>query len=145
MTTLLKEEFQEGIKEYEEGNHLTLVGTGFWISSDVRELTIGLEFNHKHYNFEYDSMEDAIDTFFYILTKRKKITNYSKGLRIFKTKVEIEIKDEKPIDFGTTFTLPLQFWKKTKTEITHQDAYIATEKVIEVWKELINYAQQTVK
>lgn len=142
---LLKGEFQEDIKEYEEGNNITLVGTGFWISSDDRELTIGLKLNHIHYDFEYDSIEDAIDTFFYLLTEKKKITNYSKGNRIFKTKVEIELENENSIDLGTTSTLPLQFWKKTKTEITHQDAYITTEKVIEVWKELINYAQQTVK
>ncbi|WP_074405976.1 hypothetical protein [Aquimarina megaterium] len=141
-SNLLNEEFSQSINEYEDGNHLTIEDTGFWISIDDKELTIGFGLNHTHYNFDYNSMEDAIDTFFLLLTKRKKITDYSKGLKIFKTKVEIEVGNEKLIDLGTTSTFSLQFWKKTESKISYSNELLKTEKVTELWKELINYAQQ---
>ena len=141
---LLKEEFQQGIKEYDEGNYLTVGDTGLWISLDERELTIGFGLNHTHYDFEYDSMEDAIDTFFLLLTKRKKITNYSKGSRNFKTKVEIEINNKETVDLGTSATFPLQFWKRTESKISYSNELLNTEKVNKEWKELINYAQERV-
>ena len=141
-SNLLKEEFYQAINEYDEGNHLTIGDTGFWISMDDKELTIGFGLNHIHYNFDFDSMENAIDTFFLLLTKKKKITNYSKGLRIFKTKVEIEVDNEELINLGTTTTFPLQFWKRTESKISYAKELLNTEKVTEQWKELINYAQQ---
>ena len=87
-------------------------------------------------------MEDAIDTFFLLLTKRKKITDYSKGSRNFKTKVEIELDNKETVDLGTTATFPLQFWKRTESKISYQDELLKTEKVTNEWKELINYVQQ---
>ena len=141
-SSLLNKEFSQSINEYEDGNHLTIEDTGFWISLDDKELTIGFGLNHTHYNFDYDSMEDAIDTFFLLLTKRKKITDYSKGLRIFKTKVEIEVDNEELINLGTTSTFPLKFWKKTESKISYSNELLNTEKVMAQWKELINYVQQ---
>ncbi|KJS06275.1 MAG: hypothetical protein VR77_05595 [Flavobacteriales bacterium BRH_c54] len=145
MSTFLKEEFQKDIIEYDEGSHLALGDTGFWISSDDKELTIGFGMNHIHYDFDFDSMEDAVDTFFLLLTKRKKITEYFKGSRIFKTKVEIELDNGKSINLGTTATIPLQFWKRKETKTSYQDGYLSIEKTTQQWKELINYAQQGVK
>ena len=139
---LLKEEFHQGIKKYDDGNHIAVGDTGLWISLNKKELTIGYGLNHIHYNFDYASMEDVIDTFFLLLTKRKKITNYSKGSRNFKTKVEIEIDNEETLDLGTTATFPLQFWKKTESQISYQNELLKTENITEKWKELINYAQQ---
>nr|WP_042289982.1 hypothetical protein [Nonlabens ulvanivorans] len=141
-SNLLNEEFSQTINEYDEGRHLTIGDTGFWISLDDKELIIGFGLNHTHYNFDYDSMEDAIDTFFLLLTKRKKITDYSKGLKIFKTKVEIEVDNEELINLGTTATFPLQFWKRSESKISYVNEFLKTEKITEQWKELINYAQQ---
>ncbi|TNJ41087.1 hypothetical protein KFZ70_02550 [Tamlana fucoidanivorans] len=141
---LLNEEFSQEINKYEDGNHLTIADTGFWISVDDKELIIGFGLNHTHYNFDYDSMEDAIDTFFLLLTKKKKITDYSKGSRIFKTKVEIEVDNEELINLGTTATFPLKFWKKTELKTSYSNELLKTEKVTEQWKELINYAQHYV-
>ena len=143
-SNLLKKEFHEGIKEYDDGNYLAVGDTGLWISLDERELTIGFGLSHVHYDFKYDSMEDAIDTFFLLLTKRKKITNYSKGSRNFKSKVEIEIDNEEIVDLGTTATFPLQFWKRTESKISYSSELLNTEKITKEWKELINYAQQCV-
>ncbi len=142
MSNILKEEFKQDVLEYQEGSYITLGNTGFWISSDDKELTIGLGLNHLHYDFNFDSMEDAIDIFFLLLTKRKKITDYKKGSRVFKTTIEIELENGKSIDLGTTITIPLQFWKKTEAEISYQKEYLSTEIVEKQWKELINYAQQ---
>jgi len=141
---LMKNVFKEDLIEYEDGNSITLKDTGFWVSVDQKELTIGLEFNHIHYNFDYDSMEDAIDTFFLTLTKRKKITNYSKGSQVFKTKVVIELDNNEILDLGLTSTIPLQFWKKTKSETSYSDEFVNENLVTAEWKELINYAQQRV-
>ncbi|MET2984939.1 hypothetical protein [Aureibaculum conchae] len=143
-SSLLKDEFHGVVKEYDDGNHISVGETGLWISLDKKELTIGLGLNHIHYDFDYDSMEDAIDTFFLLLTKRKKITDYSKGSRNFKTKVEIELDNKETVDLGTTATFPLQFWKRTESKISYQDELLKTEKVTKEWKELINYAQQSV-
>jgi hypothetical protein len=144
MSAFLKEEFSQDIIEYDEGSHLTIGDSGFWISSDAKELTIGFGMNHTHYDFDYDSMEDAIDTFFLLLTKRKIITDYVKGSKVFKTKVEIELKDEKPINLGTTATFPLQFWKRTESKVTYENGFLSDERATKQWKELINYAQQGV-
>lgn len=143
MCHILKEEFKQDIKEHEDGSYLTLGDTGFWISSDDKELIIGLGLNHIHYNFDFDPMKAAIDLFFLLLTKRKKITDYKKGSRIFKTKVEIELENERSINIGTTGTIPLQFWKRTESKISYQKEYISIDKVDKQWKELINYAQQS--
>jgi hypothetical protein len=140
-SNLLKEEFHQVVKEYDDGNHLTVGDTGLWISLGEKELTIGFGLNHTHYDFDYDSKEDAIDTFFLLLTKRKKITNYSKGSRNYRTKVEIEIDNEEMVDLGTTATFPLQFWKRTESKISFENELLNTEKTIEKWKELITYAQ----
>lgn len=145
MSNILKKEFEQDILEHDEGNHITLGETGFWISSDDKELTIGLGMNHRHYDFNFDSMEDAIDVFFLLLTKRKKVTDYKKGSNIFKTKVEIELENGKSLDFGTTATIPLQFWKRTESIVSYEKEYLSTEKIEKHWKELINYAQQSVK
>lgn len=145
MSNILKREFVDDILELDEGSHISLGETGFWISSNDRELTIGLGMNHRHYDFDFDSMEDAIDLFFLLLTKRKKITDYKKGSRIFKTKVEIEFENEKSLDLGTIATIPLQFWKRTESKVSYEKEYLSTEKVEKHWKELINYAQQSVK
>ena len=143
-SSLLKDEFHQAVKEYDNGNHITIGETGLWISLDKKELTIGLGLNHIHYDFDYDSMEDAIDTFFLLLTKRKKITDYSKGSRNFKTKVEIELNNKETLDLGTTATFPLQFWKRTESKIFYQNELLNTEKVTKEWKDLINYAKQSV-
>ena len=141
-SNLLKKEISQSINENEEGNHLNIEDTGFWIFVDDKELTIGFGLNHTHYDFDYNSMEEAIDTFFLLLTKRKKITDYSKDVKIFKNKVEIELGKDQLINLGTTSIFSLQFWKKAKSKISYSNKLLETEKVTELWKELINYAQQ---
>lgn len=139
---ILQEECDIEVVFYENGDYFTLGETGFWSSVDEKELTIGFDFNHRHFNFEFDSIEDAVDHFFLILTKRKIVTDYSKGSRIFKTKIEIEIHQDKVLDFGTTIIFSFKFWKKTKINKTIVAPFVNEQKVINQWKELINYAQK---
>jgi len=69
--------------------HLTIGKSGIWISIDDNELTIGHGMNHKHYHNEYNDITEAIDEFFNLLTRKKRITTYNKGNFQYKNKTEI--------------------------------------------------------
>jgi hypothetical protein len=144
LKSILKDEFKQDVIEYDDGNHITLGETGIWISCDSKEITIGFGMNHTHYDFDFDSLEDAIDIFFLLLTKKKKITNYKKGESVFKSMVEIEIENEESINLGITGTIPIRFWKKTEIEVSYQNKLLTSDKVSKQWKELITYSQKAI-
>ena len=91
---------------------------------DKTEFTVGFGLNHTHFSDEYGNLDDGIFQTLDLLTNRIKTTNFIKGNTIFKTTVEIEYDNSKPLNIGTTNLLIYPFWKKTKIET------IVSEKII---------------
>jgi hypothetical protein len=122
--TLLKEHFNEDLKEFEEGTHLTISDSGIWISVDESGLTVGYGLTHQHYNPEYDDVLNGIDHFFNLLTKRKKITGCFKGDFCYKNKTEIELSKDNFYELGISMTWLFPFWKTTVIEVKFEDKII---------------------
>ena len=129
---------------YEE-THLTITDTDVWISCDDREITIGSGFNHRHYNPEFDNINDIIEDLFDLLTQRKRITEYYKGKTCYKKKTEIEIEKSKYKELSTSLTWLFPFWKHTKEKVFYEDKLIDETDIIAEIEEIKNYAQQSVK
>lgn len=121
---LLKRHFEEDLKECEDGAHLTINDTGIWIASDDRELTIGYGLTHNHYDPEYDDLNQAIERFFNLLTRRKRITEFLKVDFSYKHKTEIELYEGKYEQIGTAITWFFPFWKRTTKRITFENRLI---------------------
>ena len=124
---LLKEKLGEKIDVISEnGNEIIEIkNSNFWLMVDKTEFTVGFGLNHTHFSDEYGNLDDGIFQTLDLLTNRIKTTNFIKGNTIFKTTVEIEYDNSKPLNIGTTNLLIYPFWKKTKIET------IFTEKIID--------------
>ena len=118
------------------GTHLTIDQTDIWLESDPNELTIGYGLSHVHYDSKHDNLRQAIERLFNLLTKRKRITTYFKGDRIFKERTEIELQENKFEHFGTSMTWWFPFWRQTTKEIEFQDPQIEFSKVENEIKEI---------
>ena len=140
----LSEQFGQNLNEYEDGSHLTIGETGIWISSDDRELTIGYGMVHQHFDPEYDDIQTAIDRFFNLLTKRKRITKYYKGNFSYKNKIDLVINDSDFENLGTAMTWLFPYWKKTKEEVQYEESLIDFSKIEKELEEIKNYAQHGV-
>ena len=140
----LSEQFGQDLNEYEDGSHLTIGETGIWISSDDRELTIGYGMVHQHFDPEYDDIQIAIDRFFNLLTKRKRITKYYKGNFSYKNKIDLVINDSDFENLGTAMTWLFPYWKKTKEEVQYEESLIDFSKIEKELVEIKNYAQHGV-
>lgn len=140
----LSEQFGQDLNEYEDGSHLTIGETGIWISSDDRELTIGYGMVHQHFDPEYDDIQIAIDRFFNLLTKRKRITKYYKGNFSYKNKIDLIINDSDFENLGTAMTWLFPYWKKTKEEVQYEESLIDFSKIEKELVEIKNYAQHGV-
>ena len=138
--TILKDYFGEDLREYDDGDHITIGDTGIWISSDDSELTVGHGMNHRHYDCEIDNMQDAINEFQNILTRKKRITNYYKGEHSFKSTAEIENQNGDFEVLSTSLTWLYPFWKKTIIETYNIDPIINSPKIIKQIEELKEYA-----
>ena len=123
---LLKEKLGEKIDVISEnGNEIIEIkNSNFWLMVDKTEFTVGFGLNHTHFSDEYGNLDDGIFQTLDLLTNRIKTTNFIKGNTIFKTTVEIEYENSKPVNIGTTNLLIYPFWKKTKIET------IVSEKII---------------
>ena len=123
---LLKEKLGEKIDVISEnGNEIIEIkNSNFWLMVDKTEFTVGFWLNHTHFSDEYGNLDDGIFQTLDLLTNRIKTTNFIKGNTIFKTTVEIEYENSKPVNIGTTNLLIYPFWKKTKIET------IVSEKII---------------
>lgn len=141
----LKQEFPEETTVQEDGFDVNFEFNTLWIGIDEREIIIGLDDHHEHFNYEFDNLEEAIDSLFLILTKRKIFTDYYKGSRPFKTRVELEVKEGELVHLGTMVSIPLQFWKATTSEQHSVEPFIEEETVVSQWKKMINHAQQRLK
>lgn len=140
----LSEQFGQDLNEYEDGSHLTIGETGIWISSDDRELTIGYGMVHQHFDPEYDDIQIAIDRFFNLLTKRKRITKYYKGNFSYKNKIDLIINDSDFENLATAMTWLFPYWKKTKEEVQYEESLIDFSKIEKELVEIKNYAQHGV-
>ncbi len=129
---------------YEE-THLTITDTDLWFSCDDREITIGSGLNHRHYDSEFDNINDIIEDLFDLLTQRKRITEYYKGKTCYKKKTEIEIEKSKYKELSTSLTFLFPFWKPTKEKVSYEDKLIDENDIIAEIEEIKNYAQQSVK
>ncbi len=141
---LLKNHFGSDLKEYEEGDHLTIGESGIWISCEERELTVGYGLVHQHFDPEYDDVQIAIDRFFNLLTKRKRITKYYKGNFAYKNETDLILSDSEFENLGTAMTWLYPYWKKTKKEIQFEENLIDSDSIEKELKEIKNYAQQGV-
>jgi len=115
---LLKEKLGEKIDVISEnGNEIIEIkNSNFWLMVDKTEFTVGFGLNHTHFSDEYGNLDDGIFQTLDLLTNRIKTTNFIKGNTIFKTTVEIEYDNSKPLNIGTTNLLIYPFWKRTKIE-----------------------------
>ena len=141
---LLKEHFGSDLKEYEDGTHLTIGETGIWISSNDRELTVGYGLVHQHFDPEYDDIQEAIDRFFNLLTKRKRITNYFKGNFSYKNKTELILNDSEVENLGMAMTWIFPYWKRTKKEVKYEESLVDPTTIEREINEIKNYAQQDI-
>jgi len=139
---LLSDQFGKDLNEYEDGSHLTIGETGIWISSDNRELTVGYGLVHQHFDPEYDDIQIAIDRFFNLLTKRKRITKYYKGNFSYKNKTDLILNDSEFENLGTAMTWLFPYWKKTKEVVQYEENIIDYSAIEKEIKELKHYAQQ---
>jgi len=123
---LLKEKLGEKIDVISKnGNEIIEIkNSNLWLMVDKTEFTVGFGLNHTHFCDKYGNLDDGIFQTLDLLTNRIKTTNFIKGNTIFKTTVEIEYENSKPVNIGTTNLLIYPFWKKTKIET------IVSEKII---------------
>lgn len=131
---LLINYFGSNIKEYDEGKYVTISDSGIWISCDEKEMKIGYGYVCQYFSSSYDDIQKAIDLFFNLLTKRKRITKYYKGRFCYKHKTEIILINSKFENFGAVITWFFPYWKKTQIEIKYEenlvvDSIIAIETI----------------
>ena len=126
---LLHKCFPNKIEEYEDGMYLSIAGSGIWISSDDRELTVGNGLIHQHYDPDHDDIAKAVEHFFNLLTCRKKRTDYFKGEFSYKYKIELELPDGTLENLGTAMTWIFPFWKRTDEKVTYEDRLISTDNI----------------
>jgi ribosomal protein S15P/S13E len=139
---LLKNHFGSDLKE--DGKHLTIGETGIWISCDDRELTVGYGLVHQHFDPEYDDIQNAIDRFFNLLTKRKRITRYYKGNFSYKNKTELILNDSEFENLGTAMTWLFPYWKRMKKEVQYEENLIDPLTIEKEVNEIKNYAQHSI-
>ena len=138
----LTSQFGDRITEFEDGTHLTIGDSGIWISSDDRELTVGYGMIHTHYDAEYDDLNQAVEQFFNLLTKRKRITEFLKGKFVYKLKAEIELNEANYEEIGTSMTWLFPYWKRTVERVAFDEKLIAHSEIEGKIDEIKNYAQQ---
>jgi hypothetical protein len=141
---LLKNHFESDLKEYEDDHHLTIGESGVLISCDDRELTVGYGLVHQHFDPEYDDIQNAIDRFFNLLTKKKRITKYYKGSFSYKNKTELILNDSEFENLGTVMTWLFPYWKKTKKEIQYEESLVDPLTIEKEVNEIKNYAQHSI-
>ncbi|TCI93051.1 hypothetical protein [Tenacibaculum sp. M341] len=135
------------VEKYDDGyieTHISIIDTNFWVSCDDRELTVGSGFNHRHFNPEFDDINEIIEVLLNSLTKRKRITEYYKGKFHYKTKTEIESKNGEFSELSTSLTWLFPFWKKTKEKVVIEKSIIDQKLIEKEINEIKNYAQQFV-
>ncbi len=124
------------VDELDHGTHLTIDKTEIWMESDSSELTIGYGLGHRHYDPKHDDLRPALDTLFNLLTKRRRITLYSKRDKVFKERIDIQMSDDKYKEFGVGFKRMFPFWQKTTEKIIIEEPLIEYSKVEKELKDI---------
>lgn len=83
LKAILSSHFRDRLKEKHDGSYIYIEDTTFWISCDFRELTVGYDYYHEHFDGEIDDLNGAVDTIANLLSHRIRITQYLKGNSIF--------------------------------------------------------------
>lgn len=112
------------VDETDHETQLTIERTGIWMLCDAHELTIGYGGAHQHYDPRYDNLKTALDRLFNLLTKRKRVTLYSKGNKVFKEKTELQLGVDKFEKLGVTMTWLFPFWQRTTTAVIFEEPFI---------------------
>ncbi len=141
---LLSEKFGTDLDEYEEGTHLSIGDSGIWISVDDSELTVGYGMNHRHYHYEYNDINEAVDDFFNLLTRKKRITEFYKGKYAYKSKAEIENGIGEFKELSTSLTWLFPYWKRTRTKVKIEQNLIDYARIKKEILEIKNYAQHDI-
>lgn len=124
ISDLLSKHVAVKLDEVDHGTQLTIDETEIWLDCDPHELTIGYGLVHHHYNPNHNDLKKAIEQLINVLTRRKRITTYHKGNRIFKRKTEIEVQNGKFEHFGTAMTWAFPFWRRTTKTIQFHEPLI---------------------
>lgn len=127
------------VDDLDYGRHMTIDQTGIWLETDSNELTIGYDLPHIHYNADQDSLRQAIERLFNLLTRRKRITLYFKGAKVFKEKTEIELDNNEYQHVGTALTWMIPFWKRTTKQITFEEPLINSPDIEKEIKEIYKF------
>ena len=117
------------IDEVDYGTHLTIEQTGIWMECDRQELTIGYGLAHVHYDPKYDDLRLALDRLFNLLTRRKRITLYSKRDQVYKEKTELHLGDDRFEPLGVAMTWMFPFWQRTTTTVRFEEPLIEYSKI----------------
>jgi hypothetical protein len=107
---------------------------------DKQEITVGYGLSHQHFDIEHDNIYEAIEVFFNLLARKKRITQYYKGNYPFKNIVEIEDANGNLNVLGTRFSLLFPYWKKTRKEVKSLNGLIEFEKIKEEIQGIKNHA-----
>lgn len=130
LKAILLTHFRDRLKEKYDGNYIYIEDTTFWISCDFRELTIGYDYYHEHFDGETDDLNEAVESIVNLLSHRVRITQYLKGNSIFKCDVDIEISDSEYIEIGGMKEFFFPFWKKTTLNILFKERIIEDVEII---------------
>ena len=122
---LLAKHIEIELREEDYGASFWGSDSGLWMDYDTSCLTIGFGASHRHHYPEHEDLRPVIEEFFNMLTRRKRITHYSKGGRFFKEEIEFELGDNQYRKFGRTIYLFVPFWKKTETEVHFEEPLLA--------------------
>lgn len=126
------------VDELDYGSHLTIDQTGIWLETDAKELTIGYGLAHTHYDPKRDNLKQAVEKLFNLLTKRKKITLYLKGDKVFRERTEIELGDNKYQHIGTAINWIFPFWKSTTKQVTFENSLMKPSDIENEINEIYN-------
>ena len=142
LKNLITKHFPNRVEENANGMHLAIKGTGLWISFDPKELIVGYEMTHIHFNPEYDDLNESLELFFNLLTCKKKISKYYKGNFSYKHSVDLILGNNEIYNLGTAMTWLYPYWKKTRCKVETQNEIIELKLIENEINEIINYAQQ---
>ena len=126
---LLKNRFSGELEEHDDGMYLSIGDSGIWISSDDQELTVGYGLVHQHYDPEYDSLEQAVEHFFNLLTCRVRRTDFYKGEFAYRHKIELELSNGNHDSLGSAMTWLFPYWKRTTKQVTFQDKLLNIDEI----------------
>ena len=138
LETIFNQAFKQRFRKTVDNDdiYIEIIDSDFYIRCNDVELTIGYGTIHRHFNEDYQNLNNAIDKIFQLITNRIKVQNFSKGNKIYKKTVEIEFPDKHIEDFGSMITMFYPFWKVTKIETEYYDKLINSVEIKDLFEDL---------